>query len=143
MHKPPTRFRPWLVVLAVSVWATASGVAQDKYTWNNSGSSSTATAWLTPSNWTLNPNDQPPTPSTHYPGRVPPNNTGNGQTEDIAYFGSTLPSNSPTAVGINMASAGTGSMLHVAGELFKMMAGVEMVHIPYRGTAPALSDLLF
>ena len=34
---------------------------------------------------------------------------------------------------INMASAGTGSPLHVAGELFKMMAGVDMTHVPYRG----------
>jgi tripartite-type tricarboxylate transporter receptor subunit TctC len=33
-------------------------------------------------------------------------------------------------------------MLHVAGELFKMMAGIDMVHVPYRGTAPALTDLL-
>jgi tripartite-type tricarboxylate transporter receptor subunit TctC len=43
---------------------------------------------------------------------------------------------------INMASAGVGSMLHVAGELFKIMAGIDMVHVPYRGTAPALTDLL-
>jgi tripartite-type tricarboxylate transporter receptor subunit TctC len=43
---------------------------------------------------------------------------------------------------ISYASAGTGSLLHVAGELFKMMAGIEMVHVPYRGSAPALSDLL-
>jgi tripartite-type tricarboxylate transporter receptor subunit TctC len=43
---------------------------------------------------------------------------------------------------INVASAGTGSMLHVAAELFKMMAGINMVHVPYRGTAPALTDLL-
>jgi tripartite-type tricarboxylate transporter receptor subunit TctC len=43
---------------------------------------------------------------------------------------------------INMASAGSGSTSHVAGELFKMMAGVEMVHVPYRGSSPALSDLL-
>jgi tripartite-type tricarboxylate transporter receptor subunit TctC len=43
---------------------------------------------------------------------------------------------------INYASAGTGTLLHVAGELFKMMAGIEMVHVPYRGSAPALSDLL-
>ena len=34
---------------------------------------------------------------------------------------------------INMASAGNGTTLHVAGELFKMMAGVDMVHVPYRG----------
>jgi tripartite-type tricarboxylate transporter receptor subunit TctC len=43
---------------------------------------------------------------------------------------------------INMASAGNGSTSHVAGELFKMMAGVNMVHVPYRGSAPALTDLL-
>jgi tripartite-type tricarboxylate transporter receptor subunit TctC len=43
---------------------------------------------------------------------------------------------------INYASAGTGTLLHVAGELFKMMAGIDMVHVPYRGTAPALTDLL-
>jgi tripartite-type tricarboxylate transporter receptor subunit TctC len=43
---------------------------------------------------------------------------------------------------INMGSAGIGSTGHLAGELFKMMAGVNMVHIPYRGDAPALADLL-
>jgi len=43
---------------------------------------------------------------------------------------------------INMASAGNGSAPHMAGELFKMMAGVDMVHVPYRGQGPALSDLL-
>jgi tripartite-type tricarboxylate transporter receptor subunit TctC len=43
---------------------------------------------------------------------------------------------------ISFASAGTGSSLHLAGELFKMMAGVNMVHVPYRGGAPALTDLL-
>jgi tripartite-type tricarboxylate transporter receptor subunit TctC len=43
---------------------------------------------------------------------------------------------------VNYASAGTGTLLHVAGELFKMMAGIDMVHVPYRGTAPALTDLL-
>jgi tripartite-type tricarboxylate transporter receptor subunit TctC len=43
---------------------------------------------------------------------------------------------------INMASAGSGSTSHVTGELFKMMAGVEMVHVPYRGSTPALTDLL-
>ena len=43
---------------------------------------------------------------------------------------------------VNYASAGTGTLLHVAGELFKMMAGIDMVHVPYRGTAPALIDLL-
>jgi tripartite-type tricarboxylate transporter receptor subunit TctC len=43
---------------------------------------------------------------------------------------------------ITMASAGTGSIGHLAGELFKMMAGVNMVHVPYRGAGPALTDLL-
>ena len=43
---------------------------------------------------------------------------------------------------INMASAGTGSAPHMAGELFNAMAGVNMPHIPYRGQSPALSDLL-
>ena len=43
---------------------------------------------------------------------------------------------------VNMASAGIGSVHHVAGELFKFMTGVDMVHVPYRGTTPALTDLL-
>jgi tripartite-type tricarboxylate transporter receptor subunit TctC len=43
---------------------------------------------------------------------------------------------------ISMASTGIGSGPHVAGELFKMMAGVDMVHVPYRGQGPALTDLL-
>jgi tripartite-type tricarboxylate transporter receptor subunit TctC len=43
---------------------------------------------------------------------------------------------------LNMASSGTGSSLHVAGELFKMMTGIDMAHVPYRGSAPALTDLL-
>jgi len=43
---------------------------------------------------------------------------------------------------LNIASAGTGSVQHVAGELFKMMAGVDIQHVPYRGAAPAMTDLL-
>src|SRR5215467_14193386 len=43
---------------------------------------------------------------------------------------------------LNMASSGNGTPTHVAGELFKMMAGVDMVHVPYRGAAPATADLL-
>jgi len=43
---------------------------------------------------------------------------------------------------INMASAGNGTTSHLAGELFKMMTGVNMVHVPYRGGGPALTDLL-
>jgi tripartite-type tricarboxylate transporter receptor subunit TctC len=43
---------------------------------------------------------------------------------------------------LNMASAGTGTVSHIAGELFKMMAGVDMVHLPYRGGGPAFNDLL-
>jgi tripartite-type tricarboxylate transporter receptor subunit TctC len=43
---------------------------------------------------------------------------------------------------LSMASAGNGTPTHVAGELFKMMTGVDMVHVPYRGGAPAQTDLL-
>jgi tripartite-type tricarboxylate transporter receptor subunit TctC len=43
---------------------------------------------------------------------------------------------------INMASAGSGSSPRLAGELFKLMTGSEMVHVPYRGGAPAMSDLI-
>jgi tripartite-type tricarboxylate transporter receptor subunit TctC len=43
---------------------------------------------------------------------------------------------------INMASAGTGGVSHLAGELFKMMTGVRMQHVPYHGATPALADLL-
>jgi tripartite-type tricarboxylate transporter receptor subunit TctC len=43
---------------------------------------------------------------------------------------------------INMGSAGNGHLGHVSGELFKMMSGVDMLHVPYRGEAPALADLL-
>ena len=43
---------------------------------------------------------------------------------------------------VNMASGGVGTPVHMAGELFKMMAGVNMVHVPYRGSAPALADLV-
>jgi len=43
---------------------------------------------------------------------------------------------------INMASGGIGATPHVAGELFQMMTGVRMIHVPYRGAAPALTDLL-
>jgi tripartite-type tricarboxylate transporter receptor subunit TctC len=43
---------------------------------------------------------------------------------------------------LNFASSGVGSTLHVAGELFKMMTGVNIVHVPYRGGAPAMLDLI-
>ena len=43
---------------------------------------------------------------------------------------------------LNMASAGIGTSIHLSGELFKMMTGVNMVHVPYRGAAPALTDLI-
>jgi tripartite-type tricarboxylate transporter receptor subunit TctC len=43
---------------------------------------------------------------------------------------------------VTMASFGTGSASHLAGELFKMMAGVDMVHVPYRGGAPMVTDLI-
>jgi tripartite-type tricarboxylate transporter receptor subunit TctC len=43
---------------------------------------------------------------------------------------------------INMASSGNGSTIHMSGELFKMMTGVTMVHVPYRGAGPALTDMI-
>jgi tripartite-type tricarboxylate transporter receptor subunit TctC len=43
---------------------------------------------------------------------------------------------------LSMASAGNGSISHIAGELFKAMTGVNMIHVPYRGGAPATTDLL-
>jgi tripartite-type tricarboxylate transporter receptor subunit TctC len=43
---------------------------------------------------------------------------------------------------LNMASGGNGNSTHMAGELFKMMTGVDLIHVPYRGSAPALTDLL-
>ncbi len=43
---------------------------------------------------------------------------------------------------INMGSGGSGTSVHVSGELFKMMTGVHMVHVPYRGAAPAVADLI-
>jgi tripartite-type tricarboxylate transporter receptor subunit TctC len=43
---------------------------------------------------------------------------------------------------LNMASGGIGNSTHLAGELFKMMTGVDMFHVPYRGSAPALTDLV-
>jgi tripartite-type tricarboxylate transporter receptor subunit TctC len=43
---------------------------------------------------------------------------------------------------VSFASAGTGTANHIAGEMFKMLAGVDMVHVPYRGGAPAIADVL-
>jgi tripartite-type tricarboxylate transporter receptor subunit TctC len=43
---------------------------------------------------------------------------------------------------LNMASSGVGTSIHLAGEMFKTMAGVDMVHIPYKGTPPAMTDLI-
>jgi tripartite-type tricarboxylate transporter receptor subunit TctC len=43
---------------------------------------------------------------------------------------------------VNMASSGNGTSIHVSGELFKMMTQVDMLHVPYRGSAPALTDLM-
>jgi tripartite-type tricarboxylate transporter receptor subunit TctC len=66
---------------------------------------------------------------------VSPSLPTNSVTEFIAYAKS-------TSGNINMASFGTGSSSHLAGELLKFAAGIDMTHIPYRGSAPALTDLI-
>ena len=66
---------------------------------------------------------------------VPPSFPPKTVPEFIAYSKS-------NAAKINMASAGNGSPNHMAGELFKMMTGVNMVHVPYRGAGPALIGML-
>jgi tripartite-type tricarboxylate transporter receptor subunit TctC len=43
---------------------------------------------------------------------------------------------------LNVASSGIGTAVHVGGELFKMMTGIDMLHVPYRGAAPAITDLI-
>ena len=43
---------------------------------------------------------------------------------------------------LNFGSAGTGGTIHLAGEMFKQMAGIEMTHVPYKGAGPALTDLI-
>jgi tripartite-type tricarboxylate transporter receptor subunit TctC len=43
---------------------------------------------------------------------------------------------------MSIASSGIGTSLHLSGELFKAMAGVQFIHVPYRGSAPALTDLM-
>src|SRR5205085_5798610 len=43
---------------------------------------------------------------------------------------------------INWASSGNGTSVHLSGELFKMMTGVDLTHVPYRGSAPALTDMI-
>jgi tripartite-type tricarboxylate transporter receptor subunit TctC len=43
---------------------------------------------------------------------------------------------------VNMASSGIGTSVHMSGELFQAMTGIKMVHVPYRGAGPALTDLL-
>jgi tripartite-type tricarboxylate transporter receptor subunit TctC len=66
---------------------------------------------------------------------VHPSIPANTVSEFIAYA-------KPRPGQLSMASPGIGSGPHMSGELFKMMAGVNIVHVPYRGSAPALTDLL-
>jgi hypothetical protein len=80
-----------------------------------------------------------------------PVRAGNGRVPQVMEVNPSFPANTvPEFIAyakadpgkINFGSAGTGTSIHVAGELFKMMAGVDMVHVPYRGGATALTDLL-
>ena len=66
---------------------------------------------------------------------VPPDFPANTVAEFIAYAKAHPGS-------INMASSGNGTSVHMSGELFKLMAGIEMTHVPYRGSAPAMPDLM-
>jgi tripartite-type tricarboxylate transporter receptor subunit TctC len=66
---------------------------------------------------------------------VPPDFPANNVAEFIAYAKA-----NPGKV--NMASSGNGTSVHLSGELFKAMTGVELQHVPYRGSAPAITDLL-
>src|SRR5437762_3582820 len=43
---------------------------------------------------------------------------------------------------INMASSGNGTSVHITGEMFMAMTGIKMTHVPYRGSAPALTDII-
>jgi tripartite-type tricarboxylate transporter receptor subunit TctC len=61
------------------------------------------------------------------------------QAKDVAEFVANAKANPGK---MNMASGGNGTSSHLSGELFKMMTGVAMVHVPYRGQAPALADLM-
>src|SRR5580704_17296830 len=58
-------------------------------------------------------------------------------TDQKAFTGGSCPAGK-----VNMVSAGNGTGSHVSGELFNMMAGVDLLHVPYRGGAPALTDLI-
>jgi tripartite-type tricarboxylate transporter receptor subunit TctC len=66
---------------------------------------------------------------------VPPDFPANTVAEFIAYAKA-----HPGA--INLASSGNGTSVHMSGELFKLMSGIEMTHVPYRGSAPAMPDLM-
>ena len=66
---------------------------------------------------------------------VPPDFPANTVAEFIAYA-------KANPGKINMASSGNGTSVHMSGELFKLMAGIEMTHVPYRGSAPAMPDLM-
>ena len=79
-----------------------------------------------PQDWFLKPATQKHEKAPPKAGQSP-----NGLATAVAYPGK-----------VNMASGGTGNATHLTGELFKMMAGVDMVHVPYRGGGPAFADLL-
>jgi len=66
---------------------------------------------------------------------VPPDFPANSVAEFIAYA-------KANPGKLNFASSGNGTSVHMSGELFKLMAGIDIVHVPYRGAAPAYPDLM-
>jgi tripartite-type tricarboxylate transporter receptor subunit TctC len=65
-----------------------------------------------------------------------------GQSSAVKTVGELIASAKADPGKLNYASSGIGTVNHMAGELFKIMAGVDMAHVPYKGTAPAITDLM-
>jgi hypothetical protein len=90
--------------------------------------------WARDSNWKIGPN---------FAFWGPIGDHSHAPDSDFSLRHPVVPRNcSPRIQPMFMASPGIGTPNHLSGELFNMMAGVKMIHVPYRGTGPALTDLL-